>query len=461
MNSPSTPTIVPVIISGGSGSRLWPFSRQLLPKPFAPLFEPNLFEQTLNRLKPWHSPLIVTNKKLAPLTEHSLKQTNTQANCLYEPVAKNTMPAIAWATVWALKHHGDQSTLAIFPADHWIGNMNQFHSDIVQAEKIAQQGYLVVLGIPPTHPETGYGYIEKSDRISDTLGFQVKAFHEKPSEPVAKQYIEQGFFWNAGIFVGQIKTFAKHIEQFYPELWTTLVKHLGQLQLLEQEFTRFPEISFDYAILEKLTSKDLAVLPARFPWSDVGTWDSVSQSKDSNKTPHKEYHGQNNVVFGLKNKTYRTLGVNDLIIADTEDGLLICQKGQSQKVSEVYKDLKADQPAAIERHTFEQRPWGDFRVLRDDNHYKTKLIQVLPGAMLSYQSHNHRSEHWVVVQGEAEVILDGVSHRLKRGDYIFIKQGQKHRLINPGKELLQVVEVQIGNYLSEDDITRYEDRYGR
>ena len=461
MKASTEAQIIPVVISGGSGSRLWPLSRQLLPKPFTPLFAPNLFEQTLQRIKVWSKPLIVTNKRLAPLTEHALKQTGIQATCLFEPVARNTMPAIAWATAWSLKHYNEQAILAIFPADHWIGNTHQFHSDLLQASKIAEQGYLVVLGIPPTHPETGYGYIEKSERIPDTLGFHVKAFHEKPAEPIAKQYVEQGFFWNAGIFVGRVSTFAKHFDRFYPQMWGTLKNQADQPEYIETNFTHFPEISFDYAIVEKLTAQDLSVLPARFPWSDVGTWDSVSDSQYSNKSAHKEYHGHNNVVFGLKNKIYRTLGVNDLIVADTEDGLLICQKGQSQKVSEIYKDLKVEHSAVIERHQFEQRPWGDFRVLREDEHYKTKLIQVLPGAMLSYQSHIHRSEHWVVVQGEAQVILDGMSHELKRGDYIFIKQGQKHRLINPGKELLQVVEVQIGNYLGEDDITRYEDCYGR
>lgn len=456
----SNTTIIPVILSGGSGSRLWPQSRQYLPKPFAPLFKTPLFEQTLFRIKKWGHPVIVTSLRLQALTEHALKQTEVTATTLYEPTAKNTAPAIAWLCWELLQKNQDNHVVTIFPSDHFVQNETLFQEDIERAAKVAQSGRVVVLGVPPTHPETGFGYIEKLEPLPDGHTWSVKQFHEKPNLDNATLYLEKGYLWNAGIFVAQVKTLWKHFATLTPNLTESLNQLRKDHSNLSEVYSALQNISVDFAIIEKLGPQDLAVLPTRFDWSDLGTWDAIKESP----APQSELdsvESSNVTVYGQQNKVYASIGLNDVIVVDTEDALMLVRSGETQKVSQLYEQLKQSKPNSVERHVFEQRPWGDFRVLREESGYKTKLITVMPGAQLSYQSHEHRSEHWVVTEGQAEVILDGVSHHLNRGQYIFINPQQKHRLKNVGTTVLKVVEVQIGNYLGEDDIKRFEDTYGR
>lgn len=452
--------IIPVILSGGSGSRLWPQSRQYLPKPFAPLFKTPLFEQTLYRIRRWGTPYIVTSSRLQALTEHALKLTQTDAVTLYEPAAKNTAPAIAW-TCWNLiQKRQDDAIVAIFPSDHLIHNESLFYEDIEQAAEVAKTGRVVVLGVPPTHPETGFGYIEKSSPINNSRAFTVKAFHEKPNFETAKVYVEKGYLWNAGVFIAPIQTLWSHFHSFTPDLCEAFNSLKPDNSNLNTIYESFKSISIDYAIIEKLSNEHLAVLPIRFDWSDLGTWDAMKDSP-APKSQVESVDSFNVTVYGLENKLYTSVGIKDVIVVDTEDALMIVKPGEAQKVSQLYERLKSKHPNSIERHIFEQRPWGDFRILGEGSGYKTKLISVLPGAQLSYQSHDLRSEHWVVVEGIAEVILEDVSHTLKRGNYIFIPAKHKHRLKNIGKCVLKVVEVQIGDYLGEDDIKRYQDDYKR
>jgi len=453
-------SLIPVILSGGSGSRLWPQSRQYLPKPFAPLFKTPLFEQTLYRVKKWGSPYIVTSHRLQALTEHALKQTQIIATPLYEPVAKNTAPAIAWLCWELLQKNYGQDVVAIFPSDHLIQNESLFQEDIEQAAKLAERGYIVILGVPPTHPETGFGYIEKKEALANSRAFSVKAFHEKPNSNLANEYLKRGYLWNAGVFIAQVNTLWNQFQQLTPELTQQLNQINSNRSNLNEIYESLKTISVDFAIIEKLDDQRLAVLPTRFDWSDLGTWDAMKDSS-APQSPLDSIDSTNVAVFGLEYKIYTSVGVCDLIVVDTDDALMLVKPGEAQKVSQLYERLKSKNPNSVERHIFEQRPWGNFRILKEEAGYKSKLITVLPGAQLSYQSHEHRSEHWVVTEGLAEVVLDGLIHTLKRGEYIFIKEQQKHRLKNIGKTPLKIVEVQIGQYLGEDDITRYEDNYGR
>lgn len=449
---------IPCLLSGGSGSRLWPFSRRLLPKPFAPLLAEPLFESTLDRLSGLGPIHVITHLELAPLTEHSLKAKNILAQTYYEPLARNTAPAIALVCWDLMQKNCADSVLGIFPADHYIPNQTAFMASIQKAQEIALQGSLCLIGIPPTAAETGFGYIETQFDVSSS-SFFVKKFHEKPNLETAQNYIKQGFLWNSGMVIGQVKIIWSLLERHQPALVNTLKTLNADLSNLKSIYQKLPNISFDYAILEHLQAPDLKIIPATFEWSDVGTWSSISELAPSQPGYHID---ANNLKWlSTQNKVYAGIGVDDLIIVDTEDALLITHKDHTQKVAKLYELLKISEPEVTERHLFEQRPWGDFKVLNEENGFKAKVIKVLPGCQLSYQSHNHRSEHWVVAQGEAIVTIDDQDHHLKRGEYIFIKAQQKHRLKNPGLVDLKVIEVQIGEYLGEDDITRYLDHYGR
>jgi mannose-1-phosphate guanylyltransferase/mannose-6-phosphate isomerase len=474
----NTINLLPVILSGGTGSRLWPYSRQFLPKPFAPLFTPPLFEQTLNRVNPWGDPCIVTNQNLKALTEQALKNTKTKALTLYEPLGKNTAPALAWLCWELLQKNQGEKILAIFPSDHLIEKEDLFYEDIEEAAHIAAQGFVVTLGITPNKPETGFGYIEPSLPLNPSLlpslpslplssslssssrASLVKAFHEKPDVTTAELYLKKGFLWNAGIFVTSVQTLWSHFERLAPEisdLFKTLHPDHSNLSIL---YENLRSISLDYALMEKLKPSELAVLPVRFWWSDLGTWDSIVESSAPKKAVTM-IASENIHVYGLEKKIYTSVGVQDLIIVDTDDALLVTKTHESQKVSLLYETLQKEHPENLERHTFEQRPWGFFKVIHETLNSKTKVITVFPQGQLSYQSHEHRSEHWIVTQGKAEIILDDQVHHLKKRDSIFIHPKQKHRLKNIGQDLLTIVEVQMGDNLSENDITRYEDNYGR
>ncbi|MFP5519455.1 MAG: mannose-1-phosphate guanylyltransferase/mannose-6-phosphate isomerase [Bdellovibrionia bacterium] len=452
--------MIPVIISGGSGTRLWPLSRNKFPKQFVNLFGASLQSKTIKRLLPLGEPLILTNSQLKVLTEKQLQELKLKLPVLYEPVAKNTAPAVAFLCQYLKYQNQSEQVVVVCPSDHLIRNEEMFRRSLSLAERYAKEGQVITLGISPTSPETGYGYIEADHQECDEV-FKVLKFHEKPQLDKAKEYLAAGnFYWNAGIFVFKVSTMLSHLQKHSPEVFNCIQNLKPDLSNLKEVFTAMPSISIDYAVMEKLTSQELRVMPAAFDWSDVGSWDSVVEQREP---------AQNNILLdtkevhflGLEHKTYSAIGVNDLVIIDTEDALLVARRGDTQRVREVVDYLKKNKPALAEDHVFEFRPWGDFEVLRDTDKFKSKVIHVNPGAQISYQSHSKRSEHWIIVSGQGEVVLEDQIIPIQAGSHVHIPQNAKHRIRNTGIVPIEFIEVQLGTYFGEDDIIRYEDDFGR
>jgi len=460
--------LLPVIMSGGSGTRLWPVSRSQFPKQFCELLDQPLHTLTLSRLKKYGPSIVVTNKKFQDLTESDIRKNNFSVEkVLYEPTSRNTAAAIALVCRYLeIKNKTDQ-IVGVFSSDNHILDESAFHEAIEVAIKSAQTGAVVVLGIKPDRPETGFGYIQVKDRAIGTQNAtEVLKFHEKPSLQVAQDFLSAGtYFWNAGIFIFKVENMIQHFKKFEPEIWNQLLLLKNDLSNLNQIFITLKNISIDYAILEKLLSPELMCVTCDIGWSDLGSWDSLTEVKEEYKqlqsADQVQVASRNNSVHGLVNKSYSFVGVDDLIVVDTEDALLVCKKNESQKVKEVVDRLKINNPKVTESHVFENRPWGKFEVLSDEAHFKSKIIRVDAGQKISYQSHAKRSEHWIVVKGEATVILEDKEIIVKVGQHIFIPQGAKHRIINSTQSVVEFIEVQIGSYFGEDDIVRYQDDYGR
>lgn len=455
--------MIPVILSGGSGTRLWPVSREAFPKQFADIFEESLLAKTLNRLSDQKNPWIITVGTLQVLTERCLQELSLEKNVLYEPFGKNTAPAIAWLCHTLQKKGLGKEVVGVFPADHLIQNQNLFRQALAEAEVHALKGEIVTLGLQPTSAHTGYGYIEVAAVKQKDASFEaLKAlrFCEKPDSKTAQKFVESGkYFWNAGIFVFQVDRMAQALEASAPEVWKIACEIENSPESIRRGYEKFPSISIDYAVMEKLPSH-VCIAVEGLGWSDVGSWDEVlRQRPQANEIIESE--SSNNAVWGASDKTYSFVGTSDLLVVDTPDALLISKKGESQKVKDVVDQLKKKGSSRVRDHHFEIRPWGKFEILRDTDKFKSKVIEVLPGRQLSYQSHKHRAEHWIIVQGQPEVVLDGKTLKPKPGEAIYIPLGAKHRIRNPGTELVQFVEVQVGTYFGEDDITRYEDDYGR
>lgn len=458
--------MIPVIISGGSGTRLWPVSRVKMPKQFCELFDESLQTLSLKRAEKLGTPVILTNTELKALTEKNIKSAESNASVLYEPMAKNTAPAIAFLCRYLELNNKDDEIVAIFPSDHMIDAEMEFLSIIEKAANEAKKGYVVTLGIKPSFPSTGYGYINTN---LNTLGVtaEVKSFKEKPTLEAAATYLKAGnYFWNAGIFVFKASSMISHFKTKCPEVWT-VAEEIQKAQMdsgdLKATYERFPNISIDYAIMEKLSSGELRCIPCDIGWSDVGSWDAVAEEFNNRKTDFLpvEIMSSNNFTQGLKDKIYAFVGIHNLVVVDTADALLISQKGLTQNVKDVVDQLKKIDHKVVREHTFEDRPWGRYEVLRESDSFKSKVIHVQPGQQLSYQSHSQREEHWVITVGSGEVVLNEKVIPVKRGTYINIPLQAKHRIRNTGKEVLEFVEIQLGAYLGEDDIIRYQDDYRR
>lgn len=459
--------MIPVILSGGSGTRLWPVSRQSYPKQFCEFLEESLFTKTIKRVLPLGSPWIVTVRELKVLTERGLREFGVPPEqALYEPMARNTAPAIALLCK-VLEVRGLANEVAgVFPADHLIENEVAFRSAVERAKVFALEGHIVTLGVQPTYPATGYGYIETSGPAAGTDGEALRAirFREKPDEATAKGFLEQGgYYWNAGMFIFKVSRMIEHLTSLAPDVWNAFSGLKEDLSNLEPVYQKARSISIDYAVMEKLGEH--VCIPCSFAWSDLGSWDSLSSlPKGSIQRPEAlvEVGGsRENFVYGRPGRSYAIAGVSDLIVVDTEDALLIAQKGASEKVKDVVEELKSRSIASAHQHTFEVRPWGRFDVLFDDTDFKSKVITVDPGAQLSLQSHQKRAEHWIIVQGEGEVVLDDKTIPVSSGDHVYISIGAKHRMRNTGDAPLKFVEVQLGTYFGEDDIVRYQDDYDR
>ncbi len=459
---------IPFILCGGSGTRLWPKSRVSMPKQYCDLFGINLFEMTLLRFANAPKIGIITTASQLPLIRKSSPQvmSATAKIEILEPHGRNTAPAIALA-VHAMEQSGDgNAIIGIFPADHYIADSAAFREAVERAAKVAADGEMVTLGIQPTYPATGYGYIETRPSSTPREARVATRFHEKPDAVRAARYLASGsFFWNAGIFVARVDTIAKAFAKHAEELWAGIRRVKDPLAPTKDEYSSLPAVSFDVAIMEKL--QEHVCIPVDCGWSDVGTWDSLISTLGSSETAAKDdpnvvrLDSKDAKVLSHRNRKIVLIDCPETNVVDTEDGTLVFKTGSSEKVKAAYEELLKRKAREATEHPFEFRPWGDFEILRDTADFKSKVIHVLPGQRLSYQSHARRAEHWIVIRGEAEITLNDQIVRTRPGEHIFIPQGAKHRISNPGAEVLEFIEVQVGTYFGEDDIVRYQDDYKR
>jgi len=464
--------MIPVVLSGGSGTRLWPVSRASVPKQFCELFDESLLTKTLRRLGPLGPVGLVGAQETEVLARRVLRDLDLPADRAYfEPVGRNTAPAVALLCHMLLLDGAGEEVVGSFHADHLVADEETFRRAVTLAARAAEAGQVATIGIRPTHPETGFGYIEVTDRAFLTeedgdeplVAYVARGFREKPDAATAERYVNAGtFFWNAGMFVFRVDVMAGHFARWMPDTWAAIRTIEADLSNLDAVYEGLTPESFDCGIMERLDEH--VSIPCSIGWSDVGSWDEVARLREAAGRENPalfEVDGTGNFVFPHRDRIYGLVDVEDLLVVDTADALLVTRKGSSQKVKELVGRLAAaGRPEATE-HTYDLRPWGRFEVLRDTERFKSKVIDVDPGQRLSYQSHNHRAEHWIIVRGNPEVVLDDEVIRLSPGDHIYIPQGAKHRIRNPTTEPVTFVEVQLGTYFGEDDIVRFEDDYDR
>lgn len=453
-------TLIPVVLSGGAGTRLWPISRTQFPKQFCELFDENLLAQTLKRVLPLGQPIVLTTEALRVLTERTLKDLKLDPKAaIYEPGPRNTAPAIALLLHKLKQDHSGDTIVGVFPADHRVTKPGVFQDAVRAAAKAAAEGYICTLGIEPTFAATGYGYIEVGDGVGSTGVRASVRFREKPDARTAEEFVSSGhFFWNAGMFVFRIDAMEKALNTHAPEVMKAFSALNQNFDNLAEVYKSAPEISIDYAVMER--EKKQACVPCACGWSDMGSWDEIAETIPSSAITG--IRSENNFAFSTRAKTIGMVGVSDLIVVDTVDAILIAKKGESQATKELVATLKKTKDTTLDQRTFEIRPWGSFEVLRDTESFKSKVIHVLPGQQLSYQSHTKRAEHWVIIQGHPEVVLNDKVLKLSPGENVYIPVGAKHRIRNPSTtETIEFVEVQVGTYFGEDDIMRYQDDYSR
>lgn len=474
-NANRLPELQIVALAGGSGTRLWPLSRHSSPKQFLCLADnsDSMMQQTLKRVASLSElePIIICNDMHRFLVAEQLRQLEVlNPKIILEPQSKNTAPAIALACLQARKQSNDPVML-ILAADHVIKDVKKFHSAIHQGYLAAAEGSLVTFGIIPTHPETGYGYIEKGD-ASETSGFKIKRFVEKPESTVAQKYFESGeYLWNSGIFMFRASRYLEVLSKFSPCILKACEKafanaeiDLDFIRLDVNEFAKSPEDSIDYAVMEK--AEGTIVVPLAAGWSDVGSWSSLwdvsEKSADGNvlkgdvickKTKNSYIHSSSRLVA--------VLGIEDLVVVETKDAVLVAKKDSIQNVKDVVASLKSSGRSEHLFHREVYRPWGHFDSIDAGDRYQVKRITVKPGAKLSVQMHHHRAEHWIVVSGVARVTNGDKNYLVTENQSTYIPIGQVHSLENPGVIPLELIEVQSGSYLGEDDIVRFEDLYGR
>lgn len=459
-----------VILAGGSGSRLWPISRQQLPKQFLRLDgERTMLEATIHRLAPMvqqEDVWVVTSE--AHATGEAFADLE-HLNSVLEPCGRNTAPAIALAAALLQDQSGEDPVMVVLPADHIITQVDSFHQCLEKAVEVAEQGQLVTFGIVPDKPETGFGYIQTASTDGDCL--PVKRFVEKPNLETATAMLEEGgYYWNSGMFVWKASVLLKEVETWLPEVWQVLqgMREKWQQQswqeVVRHEFEAMPDISIDYGVMER--SSRVALVPASIGWSDVGSWDAVydiSEHDGNGNAIHGDVLALNcqNSLLRSQSRLIAAAGLEDVIAVETPDAILLVKRGESQQVRDLVDELKHRSDDLHIEHVTVRRPWGSYTVLENAVGYKMKRIEVSPGASLSLQSHQHRSEHWIVVSGTATVTRGDETIVVSKNESTYIPIGEKHRLANKGKIPLQMIEVQVGDYLGEDDIERYEDTYGR
>lgn len=479
-----TTPLIPVILSGGSGSRLWPVSRKLRPKQFLPLIseDKTLFQSTVERLDGLANQrnlLVVCNEEHRfMVAEQLLEIGKKHQGILLEPIGRNTAPAVTVAALYLLEQAAQQGTntdpvMLVLPADHVIPDVAAFQKAVEAARPVAEAGYLVTFGITPTAPETGYGYIEQGQPLTDFAEtYQVAAFAEKPSSETAQCYLDGGkHLWNAGIFMFKASIFLHELETYNPAILAACGKTLKQAQrdmdfvrLNKSEFEACPSDSIDYAVMEH--TRHAATIPLSAGWNDVGAWSAVwevCERDAANNVLRGNVIAQdagNNLVF-TEDRLVTLVGVDDLIVIETKDATLVTHKSKAQDVKKIVTQLEAQGRSEAIIHRLVNRPWGCYDSVDMGERFQVKRITVKPGAQLSLQKHHHRAEHWIVVKGTAEVTCDNKTFLLTENQSTYIPLGSVHRLANPGKVPLELVEVQSGSYLGEDDIVRIEDQYGR
>ena len=465
--------MIPVILSGGSGTRLWPLSRGQYPKQFLPLVSRyTMLQETIRRLDgiaDLQAPIAVCNEDHRFMLAEQLWEIGIKpAAIILEPVGKNTAPAVALA---ALSAASADDILLVLPADHVIANLPAFHQAIAQAKILAEQDFLVTFGIVPNEPETGYGYI-KRDVVQYGDAFKVAAFVEKPDADTAQQYVDSGnYFWNSGMFAFKAGRFLQELEKFNPAMLAacrqsldTATIDLDFVRLNKAAFTACPADSIDYAVMEK-TDKAV-VIPLDADWNDVGSWSALWDVKEKDEFGNAISGDvltvdSHNSFIHAERKLVTVIGISDLVVVETDDAVMIAPKDRVQEVKNIVDQLKALGRKEANYHRKVFRPWGQFDSVDNGERHQTKRIIVNPGAKLSLQKHHHRAEHWVVVKGTALVTKGDESLLLSENESTFIPLGVVHCLENPGVIPLEIVEVQSGSYLGEDDIVRFNDQYGR
>ena len=475
-----TTPLIPVILCGGNGTRLWPLSRASYPKQYWALGgkgDETLLQQTQQRLEGidgLDSPLLICNEDHRFIVAEQMRQIGIEPNAiLLEPMGRNTAPAVAVAALQATAR-GEDPLLLVLAADHVIKDVDRFRAAIDAGRNAAEEGRLVTFGIVPTAPETGYGYIEASGSLdgSAMTPLPIARFVEKPDQATAKQFLASGrFTWNSGMFLFKASAMLAELERLAPEVVSCCraaleqdVEDLDFLRLEREAFAKCPSIAIDVAVMEKTQLG--SVLPLSAGWSDVGSWsalwDTAERDEDGNVLRGRVINeGSRNCYLRSEHRLVVGLGIENLVVVETDDAVLIADRNQAQNVKTIVKQLEADGSREGKAHRKIYRPWGHYTGVVEDSRWQVKRISVKPGASLSLQMHHHRAEHWIVVSGTAVVERDGETELVGENQSTYIPLGCKHRLTNPGRIPVELIEVQSGAYLGEDDIVRFDDVYGR
>ena len=468
--------IIPIILSGGSGTRLWPLSRALRPKQLLSLVsESTMIQDTVSRLKGIEEladPIIVCNEEHRFMIAEQMREIDiTPSAIILEPFGKNTAPAVAISAIKSLQIFGDDAVMLVLPADHVIQNTSAFHQAVELAKQAALDDKLVTFGIVPQSAETGYGYI-KAVASAENETKQVEQFVEKPDKKTAESYIEQGdYFWNSGMFMFKASAYLNELEKFNQNMVTASKASLEQgstdldfIRLDKNSFEKCPSDSIDYAVMEK--TQQAVVVPVDIGWNDIGSWTALWEVGEHDARGNVT-HGDvcvinsDNSYIHSETRLVSAVGITDHIIVETADAVLVAHKDAAQNVKDIVDELKATkrEEALVPHKVY--RPWGTYECIDCEARFQAKRIMVKPGARLSLQLHHHRAEHWIIVQGTAKVTCGDKEFIMSENESTYIPLGEKHRLENTGKIPLELIEVQTGSYLGEDDIVRFDDVYGR